>query len=133
MSVLLYLACVILCQLAGDWLVSASGLPVPGPVVGLVLLFLALVVRGGVPSALDRVASPLLRHMSLFFIPAGTGVLLHLQLIAEEWLPIVAVIVVTTPLTLVVTALTLKVLSPPESSDPLAPRPKADAITETTP
>jgi holin-like protein len=50
--------------------------------------------------------------MSLLFIPAGTGVLMHLDLIRDEWLPIVAVIAVTTPLTLLITAATLRLCMP---------------------
>ena len=99
---------IVLCQIGGNAVVRYLDVPIPGPVVGLLLLFSLLLVRGGTPAGMDRVTTPLLRHMSLLFIPAGTGVLMHLDLISDEWLPIVAVIAVTTPLTLLVTAATLR-------------------------
>ena len=99
---------IVLCQISGNALVQFLDVPIPGPVIGLLLLLSLLVVRGGVPTGMDRMTTPLLRHMSLLFIPAGTGVLMHLDLISDEWLPIVAVIAVTTPLTLLVTAATLR-------------------------
>ena len=48
------LTVLLVCQLAGEVIAHAVGLPVPGPVVGLVLLFIGLLVRGGVPDPLGR-------------------------------------------------------------------------------
>ena len=36
-------------QLAGEVIARALALPIPGPVIGMALLFLALLVRGGRP------------------------------------------------------------------------------------
>ena len=74
----------LVCQLAGEVLVRAIALPIPGPVAGMLLLFAALVVRGRVPDALDAVGSTLLRHLSLLFVPAGVGVITHLGRIQAE-------------------------------------------------
>ena len=69
---MLYYLTVILCfQLAGELIAQASGILVPGPVIGMVLLFCFLLVRGSIPNALTRVAEELLANLSLLFVPAG--------------------------------------------------------------
>jgi holin-like protein len=106
-----FLTLLLACQLAGEFMVLATGLPLPGPVVGMVLLFVGLFVRGGVPAGLQTVAGELLRHLSLLFVPAGVGVMLHLTLIAEEWAAISVALVASTVITVGVTAGTMVVLS----------------------
>src|SRR5579863_10142511 len=99
------------CQLLGEIVSRLAGLPIPGPVLGMVLLFLVLVVRGSVPAPLGETARGLLGHLSLLFVPAGTGVMLHFARIRAEWLPILASIVLSTVLTLAVTALVFRLMS----------------------
>lgn len=101
----------LLCQLAGEVLARLSGLPVPGPVVGMLLLFAGLVIRRGVPDSLDKTATALLSHLSLLFIPAGVGVMVHLKLIAGEWLPITVALVISTALTIAVTGMVMQSLA----------------------
>ncbi|MBF0305944.1 MAG: CidA/LrgA family protein [Alphaproteobacteria bacterium] len=99
-----YITLLLLCQLAGEVAVRLVGLPVPGPVLGMMLLFGGLVWKGAVPEGLDGAAQGLLRHLSLLFVPAGVGVSLHLPLVAQEWLPISAALVGSTLATIMVTA-----------------------------
>ncbi len=99
------------CQLAGELIVAATGLPVPGPVCGMALLFAGLVIKGGLPAELARVADALLGNLSLLFVPAGVGVMLHASLIAKEWLPISVALVLSTGLTIAVTAALMAWLS----------------------
>ena len=68
------LSLLFLCQLAGEVVVRALGLPFPGPVLGMGLLFAGLLVRGRSDPALDAVADTILRHLSLLFVPAAVGV-----------------------------------------------------------
>lgn len=76
-------------QLVGEVLVRAAGLPVPGAVVGMLLLLLALVVRRPRADAgVLRVADGMLKHLQLFFIPAGVGVVVYLSVLREDALPI---------------------------------------------
>ena len=102
----------LLYQLAGEILARVLSLPVPGPVIGMGLLFATLIIRGRsgnpVPEALQHTANTLLQHLSLLFVPAGTGVMIYLQLIADEWLPISAALIFSTLAGLVVTALILR-------------------------
>src|SRR5450631_1285774 len=97
-------------QCIGEILARLMGLPVPGPVIGMVLLFATLLVRKAAPEPLQTAASGLLSHLSLLFVPAGVGVMLHFQRVANEWLAIVVALVVSTVLALAVTALVMRQL-----------------------
>lgn len=93
------------CQLAGQFTVDALGLPVPGPVVGMVGMPVVLLARK--PSSRNgtvRAADALLRHLQLLFVPAGVGLIAYLRLIGAQWWPIVAGIVVSWLVALLVTA-----------------------------
>lgn len=106
-----FVTLLLVCQLAGEVLARLLGLPLPGPVIGMAILFAGLVARGGVPEGLQGAARGILEHLSLLFVPAGVGVMLHLSLVAEEWLPISAALVVSTVLTIAVTALVMVALT----------------------
>lgn len=88
-------------EVAALWL----GLPVPGPVIGMMMLFCSLVVRGSAPAGLRECANGLLTHLSLLFVPAGVGLMIHLDRIRAEALPIVVSLVASTAATIAVTAL----------------------------
>lgn len=100
----------LLFQLAGEVLVRGLGIAVPGPVLGMLLLLLFLVWRGSPGAALQNTSSQLLQHLSLLFIPAGTGILLHWQRVGAEWWPLLVTLTLSTAITLAVTALTMKLV-----------------------
>lgn len=104
------LTVLLLFQLAGEVTSRALELPVPGPVIGMGLFFAFLLARGGPDENLRHTAGTLLQHLSLLFIPAGTGIVLYGELIAAEWLPLVAALIGSTVLAIVVTALVLDAL-----------------------
>jgi putative effector of murein hydrolase LrgA (UPF0299 family) len=114
------LSLILLCQLAGEVFVRALALPMPGPVVGLVLLLSLLVARdrfavlacgplqgGGVENA----SRGLLAHLSLLFVPAGVGAVQKLDLIAAHGIAIVVVLLVSVVVTLLTTVATFLVVS----------------------
>ncbi|HVO14351.1 MAG TPA: CidA/LrgA family protein [Alphaproteobacteria bacterium] len=105
------LATLLCCQLAGESIARLSGIPVPGPVIGLMLLFALLAARRGVAAELQSAADGLLRHLSLLFVPAGVGVMLHAARLEAEWPAILAAIVVSTALTIAVTALVFRLVA----------------------
>lgn len=70
----------------------------------MVLLLIALVARRGTAERLEPTTGGLLRVLSLLFVPAGVGVMRHLDLLAAAWLPIAVTIVASTALTMLVTA-----------------------------
>lgn len=94
-------------QLVGEVIARGLNLPLPGPVLGMLLLFLALVLRRGPDPQLQAASQGLLQHLSLLFVPAGVGVMVHLHRIAGEWLPLLLSLVVSTAATLAVTALAM--------------------------
>jgi holin-like protein len=102
------LALLLILQLVGEVAVRWSGAPLPGPVVGMVLLFLALRWREALPDALRTTAETLVSHLSLLFIPAGVGIMQYGALLAEEWLAVVMALVLSTLITVAVTALVMK-------------------------
>ena len=102
---LLAFAVLLVFQCLGEGLVFLFGLPVPGPVAGMLLLLAALAAFPRLHDTVEAGANELLRHLSLLFVPAGVGVLQYLDLLRREWLPLLAVVVVSTALTLAVSAL----------------------------
>lgn len=98
------LAVLLACQLVGELLVFLLGLPVPGPVLGLVLLLGLCAARGRPPGTLDTTAPALLSHLALLFVPAGVGVMLHLGTIARDGPAILAALLVSTWLAIGLTA-----------------------------
>ena len=97
-------------QLIGEVIARAFNWPVPGPVIGMGLLFVTLILRDGPDEELHRTTGHLLQHLSLLFVPAGVGVMLYFQLMADAWLPLAVSLVVSTFITIAVTALVLRVL-----------------------
>jgi holin-like protein len=108
--VLGYLTTIFCCQLIGELIVSAFGLTVPGPVFGMLLLFLGLVAWGSLPDDLGAVSDGLLQHLSLLFIPAGVGVMLHAGVLGRDWLPISVALVISTLAAIAATAWTMVLL-----------------------
>jgi len=103
------LALLLLCQSAGEALARATGWPLPGPVLGMLLL-LALLAWPAVRAPVGAAAEPLLTHLSLLFVPVGVGVVTHLALLAQYGLRIAAVLVLSTLVGMAVTALALNTL-----------------------
>ena len=95
-------------QLAGEVSVRLLGLPVPGPVVGMVMLFITLMIRGQMVKAVEPASSALLGHLSLLFVPAGVGLIVHFNRLGNEWLPISVTLLLSTIITMAVTALVMQ-------------------------
>jgi holin-like protein len=109
------LSLILLCQLAGEVFVRGLGLPMPGPVIGLMLLLVLLLARDRFavlargPLQGDGVESAsrgLLANLSLLFIPAGVGVVQKLDLVAEHGVAFVGVLAISVMVTLLVTVAT---------------------------
>ena len=104
-------AVLLVCQLMGEGIVHLTSVPVPGPVIGLILLAAALTVRersrGGTSlgeSSLGRAANGLLGQLSLLFVPAAVGIVQQGHVLAANGLANVVALLVSTVLTLAVTA-----------------------------
>ncbi|KHK50658.1 murein hydrolase transporter LrgA [Ralstonia sp. A12] len=98
-------------QSVGELLTYSLHLPVPGPVIGMVLLVIYLLVdKGRVLEVMQGTVSELMRHLTILFVPAGVGVITQLSRIGQEWLPIVVATVVSTWLSIAAGALVTRAL-----------------------
>ena len=111
---------ILFCQLIGEIFVRALHLPMPGPVIGLVLLLLLLFARDRLGllargplrgEGVERVSRGLLANLSLLFIPAGVGVVQKLDLLAEHGIAIIAILAVSVLVTLLATVATFLAVS----------------------
>ena len=108
-----------LCQLAGETLARLLSLPVPGPVIGMAILFAGMQLRANVrPAAtavkdlpIGAVAGFLLANLSLLFVPAGVGIVAQLPVLARHGIGLALALIVSTLLSLAVTALVFAALS----------------------
>jgi holin-like protein len=109
------LSLILLCQLAGEVFVRGLGLPIPGPVIGLLLLLLLLLARDRFANlargplqgdGVENASRGLLANLSLLFVPAGVGVVQKLDLVAAHGIAVVAVLAISVVVTLLVTVAT---------------------------
>jgi holin-like protein len=114
------LSLILLCQLAGEVFVRGLGLPMPGPVVGLLLLLVLLLARDRFTvlargplqqDGVENASRGLLAHLSLLFVPAGVGVVQKLDLIAEHGIAIIMILAASVVVTLLVTVATFLLAS----------------------
>lgn len=98
----------------GSWVARAFGLPIPGPVIGLLALLFLLAIAGRVPNGLRLAAEILIRHLNLFYIPAAVGVAAYASILRTDLLPICVALLPGTWLALVVVATAFRALAPNE-------------------
>ena len=79
-----HVAVLLLCQLAGEVIVKGLNLSLPGPVLGMVLLVIILILRPIFAQSLKPTASGLLTHLSLLFVPAGVGIVGHVERLGTD-------------------------------------------------
>ena len=111
MQMLQGLAILLTLQSMGEALSRLLHLPYPGPVIGMVLLLIAL-RWPAVQVRVRSVADFLLAHLSLLFVPVGVGVMTHVGLITQYGARMLVVIVLSTWIGMAVTALVLRALLP---------------------
>lgn len=105
-------------QWLGILATEALNLPLPGPVAGLVFLFVILLATGRLPDWFSESCSRVIGLLSLFFLPAGAGIFFLGDLFRDQWLPILLAILVATPISIAITALLMAALfKRVESSD----------------
>jgi putative effector of murein hydrolase LrgA (UPF0299 family) len=106
------LTLLLVCQLAGESLSRLLQLPVPGPVLGMILMLATLILRKRTLALIEPTADTLLANLILMYVPACVGLMAHLGTLEAEWLPIAVAVIGSTLLTLVVTVLVFRWLSP---------------------
>ncbi len=85
---LIGLAVLVAFMLVGEGLARWTHVPLPGSVLGMVLLTAALQLRLLRAHWVAPAATLLIRNMGFLFVPPGVGLMLHFGLIRREWLPI---------------------------------------------
>jgi holin-like protein len=104
------IATLLVYQLVGETLTYGFGLPIPGPVIGMALLLVTLALRPTLLARIKTTGTTLLSHLSLLFVPAGVGVMVHFARLSDEGVAIIAAVVGSTLLTIVATAATAALL-----------------------
>ena len=96
------------CQLVGEVAVRVLGLTFPGPVLGMALLFVLLVLRGDTGPGLGSVTDTILRNLTLLFVPATVGVMEQVNTIGASWIAIAVSVLASTVIVLMVTVWTFR-------------------------
>lgn len=103
-------AVLLIFQCLGEALTFLLGLPIPGPVVGMLLLFFALLASPVLMATMEATANELLRHLALLFVPAGVGIIVSAHSVQGHWPAVICAILVSTLLTLVATAFVMRLV-----------------------
>jgi len=98
-------------QLVGEVSVRFWGLPLPGPVLGMALMLLAFAMRPQITLWMIPLTRGLLSHLSLLFVPAGVGIVTHLDRLAGSGLGLILALVLSTWAALIIGSLTFVGLS----------------------
>lgn len=97
-------------QILGELVSRFLPIFVPGPVLGMVLLFFSLLMFPWLMKKLESAAMDLLQHLSLLFVPAGVGIMVSIVTLSSAWLAILTSMVMSTILTMVVVAFSFQFL-----------------------
>ena len=81
---------------AGEFLVDSLALPIPGAIIGMLLLLLLCILTGAEPKPLRKVAPLLLSHMNLLFLPASVGVVTLVSVVSGQLIYIVITVFAST-------------------------------------
>ncbi|HTW53134.1 MAG TPA: CidA/LrgA family protein [Stellaceae bacterium] len=98
----------LICQAAGDIIHQLAGLPLSGPLIGMVLLLVVLTIRGGASEEFRRSGQATLGYLSLFFVPPGVGIMEHLALIRAQWLTMLLAVIISTVLAMISGAIVMQ-------------------------
>jgi len=115
---LLTFAVLLLFQCLGEALVFVVKLPIPGPVAGMLLLLVVLLFRPKLMTRLETTSNELLRHLALLFVPAGVGIIVSAGSLQGHWVAVISSVLISTVLTLVVTASVMRYLMARDSVRP---------------
>ena len=108
MKLLRQLGVILVLCLLGELIHLAFNLPIPGNVLGMLILFLALSSNVIKLSMIDSLSDFLLSHLSFFFIPAGVGIISCLPLLRGKWLAFLSILLLSSVITMVVTGWTIQ-------------------------
>lgn len=94
----------LICQFLGEAVAHFFALPVPGGVIGMLVLFVGLTLHRGVPDWLEQSSQQILRPLTLYFVPASVGIMTMGPLLAQEGIRLGIVMLLSTLLPLLLCA-----------------------------
>ena len=86
----------LLFQLCGETVVALTDTPIPGPVIGMLLLWIALALKNGPSEDLSKTSQAMIQNLSLFFLPAGVGLFFLPPSIQQYWPAVAAAMIAGT-------------------------------------
>lgn len=78
--------------------IISSFIAIPGSVIGMVLLFIALHTKALRLEQVDEIGTWLTDNMGIFFVPAGVGLMANFGVLADTWWQLLIIMAVTTVL-----------------------------------
>jgi len=108
---ILNIAIILVAQLVGEVLARLLALPIPGPVIGMALLLVSFLASKPLAERILPTSQGILAHLSLLFVPAGVGVMSHVEVLGTSGLALIAALVASTLIALVAGALTFVALA----------------------
>lgn len=97
--------------LLSEFLSLILNLPIPGNILGMLILFILLYSKVVKIEDIENVSDFLLSHLAFFFIPAGVGIMASIDIIKSTWVQILIVCMSTTILVIGVTGATVQCIS----------------------
>lgn len=94
----------------GEILKKLFHIPLPGNVIGMIILFICLCTGIVRLDMIDEISKFLLEHLAFFFIPAGVGLIMVAGLLKTSWLSILLILITTTIIVIIVTGHTVQLL-----------------------
>ena len=110
MKILRQMAILLLLIVVGDVLNKVIGIPIPGNILGMILLLAALLTGIIKLHQIEEISKFLLDHLSFFFVPAGVGLLSVTGILRDSWYLLLLISIFTTILVLSTTALVVRAL-----------------------
>ena len=103
--------------LLGVLITDITGVPIPGNVIGMVILFLLLYLKVIKVEQISTISNFFLEHLAFFFIPAGVGLISSFSVIKNIWLQLLIVCFVTTEITMICTGLVVQKIANKKEGD----------------
>jgi Putative effector of murein hydrolase LrgA len=97
--------------LVGEFLSTSLHLPIPGNILGMIILFILLYTKVVKVDNISNVTSFLLDHLAFFFIPAGVGLMASMGIIKSTWWQLLVVCLSTTVIIIGVTGIIVQMIS----------------------
>lgn len=97
--------------LLGELLASSLNLPIPGNILGMIILFILLCTNIVKVDNINTITNFLLDHLAFFFIPAGVGLMSSIGIIKSTWLQLLIVCLSTTTIIIASTGIIVQAMS----------------------